>query len=436
MIYIIIILALSIAVAIPVVAVIFIPWVISWRLLLFLVVSLLSYDELTYIQHWEDPNNLDLQIKFYYFTFIAIFLILYQINFRKIKWGYFPSPTLKLIDNMMAAYFGLTLSFFILRFFSYYFAQHDDGFLIHSFIGMGSCIAALILFSFIFLKKHTVFLLPNIALISTFLFVSLASFAGMYYPEIVLADAKDKAQESAYCIDLDRRKRAVLSKEDLTLFTMDKRGSDRHAALLVEKDGELIPYHWSYWQQRFLKGLNNWGNHNRPAIACKPRLNFADNLPLRTNEKPYSVEIYFKNNFLTIPGTFTPLFSVNYISISAITPDFRPVQRKKFKLYPSVEIRSNSFIISSAKNYMHGREDEFVGTWEDFQKRDARKKYLKFSIQNDENEIITFIRCRSKKDRTLGCYHRFYQNERMYSFIYDMDNLPQSQEKQVNHLER
>lgn len=317
------------------------------------------------------------------------------------------------MDRFIALYFGFILSLFIIRFLAYYFAQHNNGYLIHSLIGIGSLITAIILLSFIYLKNYINLLLLNIALISTFLFVSLASFSGMYYPEIVLADAKEKAQGRAYCIDLDRRKRAVTSKEDLTLFTMDKRGGDRNAALLIEKDGEFIPYHWSYWKQTFIKGINNWNNENKPAIACKPRQNFADNLPIIITEKPPRTELYFKDKFLIIPSSYNPFFSGNSIYVSASAPDFKPVPHKKFKMYPSsVEMRSKQWM-------------------ENLLIRDKNKKeqhYQPYYKYDQNGKIVSITHCYENRSPAPNCQHWFYRDGKMYSFDHDKKLLPNSQQ--------
>lgn len=422
---------LFLVLACPATILIYTPWRIAWRMWLILAITAISYSDLTYIEHWEN-DNFDFIFYLYFFGvmgFVLIFRGLYRKFLKKLA-PLEPSKPILILDHLTTVYFGFILSLFIIRFFAYYFAQQDNGFLIHETITVAGIIVTILSFSLVFFKTKTIVRHLALLFMTASSLVSVGSFMGMNYPDIVLADAAAKADSKPYCIDLGRQRREVTSREDLTLFTMDKKGGDRHAALIIQNDdGELVPYTWSYWQKKFLKGLNNWGNHNQPSLFCKPKLNFADDLSEKTSGMPEYVHLYFQNKYLEIPSKFSPSSWTKSLSISTVSPDFKAVPREKFKLYPSIEVRDNSFLINSAKDYMHGRKDEFIGSWEDFKNlNNDYKKYLKFSIHTAENKIITFIRCFEEKDGSRSCQHRFYRDGKMYSFNHDANFLPQSQD--------
>lgn len=153
---------------------------------------------------------------------------------------------------------------------------------------------------------------------------------GIFHPYAVIRSAQNIAGESPYCIGLSKRNRPPESLEDLTLLTMDKSNFDHHAFLLIEKqDGTVDPYHWSYFQSKFLPGIVNWENENRPSIPCRPKHNFASDLPLTGETSTESVEFYFHDGFLKTEKEYSPYISSNYISIAAIAPNFMPVPREK-----------------------------------------------------------------------------------------------------------
>jgi len=263
--------------AFPATLMVYTPWRFAWRCWFIFAVTALSYFELTYIKSVENFTNLSLEISLYFFGILSPVLIIRGL-YRKLIKKRSPEPQSKAVfifDKIIAAYFGLIAAFFI-RYFCYAFMYEENGFFLHYAVGASFTTLTGLFFIILIRTKKPALRLPVLFCLSACLFSSIGAFAGAYYPQIVLADAKEKAGDRPYCITL---RYEVTSHEDLTLFTMPKSKGSYNAAMLVEdEDGTILPYHWSHWAQTFYSGINNWQNKNRPTVSCIPRMNFADDL--------------------------------------------------------------------------------------------------------------------------------------------------------------
>lgn len=183
---------------------------------------------------------------------------------------------IKASDSFLFAASGIVVSFFTFKYLAFYLSAFPHGFVIHGTLIAISMGAIGVTLKFILRYKEG---LPFKALLLTLgLFCGTFAFSGIgiFYPHVVIRSAQNIAGENPYCIGLSRRNRPPSSMEDLTLLTMDKSDFDHHAFLLVEKqNGTVDPYHWSYFQSKFLPGIVNWTSENKPSIPCRPKNDFA-----------------------------------------------------------------------------------------------------------------------------------------------------------------
>ena len=415
--------------AFPATLMVYTPWRIAWRGWLIFAVTTLSFFELTYIKSVENFTNLSLEISLYFFGILSPVLIIRGLyrKFIKKRSPEPPSKAVLIFDKIIAAYFGLIGAFFIIRYFCYAFMYEENGFFLHYAVGAGFTALTGLFFIILMRAKKPALRLPVLFCLSACLFSSIGAFAGSYYPQIVLADAKEKAGDRPYCIALRNK---VTSHEDLTLFTMPKSKGSYNAAMLVEdEDGTILPHHWSHWAQTFYGGMNNWRNENRPTVYCKPRMNFAESLAQNTNDTSEYRTFYLQDKFIKIPSKYYPSSGTQeYFSVYVIAPDFKPNpagKNREPKQRATVQIKAHYPFSRYSSKCKEPSHDEFIGTWNDFDALITHEPTQKFFICNSDKTLKTTIQC-YKSGST--CYHEFYTENKLYRFKYNKTLLPEAQE--------
>ncbi len=387
-----------------------IPFSAAWRLWVIFISFLVTVNMYHYNGH--DYNfRLGLEFIQIFAVFASILLCIRYFFHRfwhpKSLEGYkISKKNLAVVDKTIAPIFGLFASIILIIPLSFIFESQNNGYTIHASAGIIALIFALI--SLCSIKKFTK---TSLFLATLSLTISLVSFWGMNYPEIVTNKAKVIAGKNPYCIALNNQENTPLySEELLTFFTMTKNRGVHHVALLVKENSKTKPYHWSYKHMEFRPGIVNWSNHNKPSIACIPKSDFLENLPQKNDDK----EFYIRGKEIIIPSEYNPYISANYFSLSIAAPDFKTVSRKKHAIYPSMEIRSRNWIQSLANS----------------QKESAKTNDNIHIFDNKQGQVKTFIQCYDTRKTVPQCQHRFYRNGAMYSFDHDKEHIPIIEEMQ------
>lgn len=358
---------------------------------------------------------------------IFIRFLIYKIRKKKSEIRGLEFKAINTFDGFLSAVTGFVFSILIFKSLSFSFGGWPFGFLIHGillliFMGLGFAILKLILECREGMQfKALIFLLALLCGMSTF------SALGIFYPSVVIQSAQSIAGENAYCIGLNQRNRPLISVEDLTFLTMDKGRIGHHAFLLVEADnGVMEPYHWSYLQSKFLPGVVNWANKNRPSIPCRPKHDFSSKLPLTGYATNGDLEFYFDGSFLKIKKAYAPQISSNYISIAARAPDFSPALRERGVLYASKEVRSVEWM----KRLQNRHENVFPsGKVGDLYAIKSESDQEDWYYRYDESgELLTVVGCYASRPPNTACQHRFYKDGAMYTFDHSADLLSQSDE--------
>ena len=185
-------------------------------------------------------------------------LIIQKIRKTKLKTFPFETRVINIADTFLLFATGMVASIFIFKFIAFSLAAFPYGFIVHSVLIITSAVLMGTTLQFVVKnKKHSQL---KILILTLALFCGLFLFSGLgiFYPYVVTRSAHNIAAGNSYCIGLNKRSRSLNSLEDLTLLTMDKSGFGHHAFLLVEKeDSTLEPYHWSYFQSKFLPRIIN-----------------------------------------------------------------------------------------------------------------------------------------------------------------------------------
>ena len=400
-----------------------IPWRIGWRLWVLFAATVFFVVVLSPEDHDKGLGYFfGLVILYVYGIVVAAlfgirFLLYAHWNKRNPPKKQIESSKFYIFDAAVNAYIGVGLSSIPLLVFAHVFAGYAHGYLIHIGIGIAALFFAKLMSASTIIKRLS-FMKYNGAFVLAFSFsIALVSLAGLFYPQIVIRNAEHIAQGNPYCIALNTSNFDHTDTEDLTFFTMTK-SSDNHAFLLVEQGNEFLPYHWSYRRMEFVSGVSS------SSIGCRPQKNFAKSV-LQSYPKPENVEVYFKNVFLTIPQIYTPTFSTNYISISAVAPDFHAVEKQKYVIYPSVEFINRDWISGLTERNLEKNETLFTGTLDDLKK--ATALFNIYHIYDQNHQIITVIHCyHSGRNINTACQHRFYRNNAMYSFDHAIDLIPRA----------
>lgn len=418
----------------PTIATSFLPlrWVLRfWSFIVILVFGISAFETQASISHDGGGGYiLGIGILIIYGIILSL-IIAFRFAIQKIrKKKSYPQTReikfIKAVDSFLLAASGIVASFFTFKFLAFFLSASPNGFAIHGALIVISVGTIGITLRFILNRQEgslfKVLLMALGLLCGTFTF----SVIGIFYPYAVIRSAQNIAGESPYCIGLSKRNRPPEAMEDLTLLTMDKGDFDHHAFLLVEKqDGTVDPYHWSYFQSRFLSGIVNWENDNRPSIPCRPKHNFALDLPLTGGISTENVEFYFRDGYLKTGKEYSPHISSNYISIAAIAPNFMPVPREKGGLYPSKEVGSRKWMESLQKQYENLAPTGKVGNLNEI--KDTTHHIDWYYRYNESGQLSTAISCYyGGRLPEVACQHRFYRDGAMYTFDHSMALLSQS----------
>jgi hypothetical protein len=369
----------------------------------------------------------------FYGVFLSVIVIARLIvqYVRKIK----PKPCLSeakainSVDTFLFLTTGIVASIFTFKFFAFSLAGFPHGFLIHG--GLSLILISLTGISIGFLPRdkknfHFKILIFILGLSCGLL---LFSAPGAFYPYVVIQSAQHIAGSNLYCIGLNRRSRLLNSLEDLTLLTMDKNDFAHHAVLLVEKgDATFEPYHWSYFESKFLPGIVNWANDNKPSISCRPARDFIKKIPWVGNVEAQDMDFYFHDNFLKIPKEYAPRVSSNSIFLTAEAPSFKPAKRER--LYAGMEVRSREWMESLHKDYESLPPTGKIGNLNEIKNaQNGMDWYYRF---NKNGQLETVAGCYSSHTPETACSHRFYRNGAMYTFYHGRELLANSDEMEKN----
>ncbi len=254
---------LTLAVA---VGLIILPYRIAWRSLILMICTFLMCEYLV-PKAMDDIGGWSCELGVLVFRMhVAFLLSIIGVRYLFLKIRKNISPYIpKIYDQIFFGYIGVLFSVLILKYLAFIFAGMDDGYLVHVIVS----IVFITLSVACFYKRKYLGHAVSAWFISITAFTGVSSALGMGYGLIVMNSAANKAYSHDFCISLGYRGRSMDSYQDLTLFTMDK-SWDYHVALLIEKRGEVVPYHWSYFYMDFVPGIVNWSNDNRPDIYCDP----------------------------------------------------------------------------------------------------------------------------------------------------------------------
>ncbi len=265
------------------------------------------------------------------------------------------------------------------------------------------------------------FTLPGLSILAV------ATVLSVLYPIRVLAEAQETTSGNPYCIEMSSRDRDLQSWQDIMFFTMDKDmgpHGGHHAILLVDRDGEIEPFHWCYRSGKFLSGVVNWNNKNRLPVACKPKTDFGPALGLTFPRDPAFKELYFQGKHLRIQNSYQPSWTNAYLSIAAIVPDFPPTERVAGGPYASMAIRGRTWLQNlagrSVPDLLPGHTSALI------EARDGKYGDQIFYRTNGSGEILTLVNCYDSRPIEIRCQHRFYRDGRMYSFDHSRELLGQS----------
>ncbi len=255
-----------------------IPFSMAWRLWLF-------YISFLHPIAWLEKGAEDFEfglIIIYTILFLGVALLAIRYFFHRfwhpkaLENYIVPKRELRIIDIILSIFIGCCASIIMIIKIAFIFQNAQNGYIIHTLAGTIALSAAIIALKYEL--KNTPLNFFVIALSSS---LCIASFAGLYYPNIVIANAKKIANKNPYCIAFESTDPNLYNLEQLAFYTMPKNKGIHHAYLLVKKDDKIIPYHWSYRSMTFMFGIVNWNNENRPFIGCIPTPNFIENLPAR-----------------------------------------------------------------------------------------------------------------------------------------------------------
>ena len=182
------------------------------------------------------------------------------------------------LDSIAFGYAGFLVGMALFRFWAFDLAGTVNGLSVH--LTLGGVFTGLLGLAFIATRFFTRVYRPLKFMVLSFLAtLSLASFAGIFYPYVIIKSAENIAGEKPYCLLSISPRKLVMSHEDLMFLTMSKSDYTFHLYLMVEsEDGYLVPYYWSFSKGRFFaKFVYNPEKYNRNDY-CKPTVNFAENL--------------------------------------------------------------------------------------------------------------------------------------------------------------
>jgi hypothetical protein len=301
----------------------------------------------------------------------------------------------------------------------YVFEGQAHGYLIHTGVSVFALLIVASIYYFNgFVKNPPLRSFKGGFILACTVSIALASFAGLYFPTIVIRAAEKAAEGKPYCIALNGI--TDPKSENMTFFTIKKNNEGHHAFLLVEQGKDIVAYHWSYRVLQFVPGI-----FYDTAIECKPYKDFSIKI-LKSKQKRKFVEMYFRGVFLTIPHLYSPSsFTPKELSISAIAPNFHAVTRQDFQFDPSIEFRSRDWIEGLTDTEHDANEAIFSGTWDDFKK--TKTLFNRYHVYDAKSQIIAVIKCYPhSRDKSTACQHCFYRDNAMYSFQHSMDLIPQA----------
>ena len=189
-------------------------------------------------------------------------------------------PNWERINFILSGYAGFLIGVTLFRFWAFDLVGMDNGLSVHLMLGV--VFTGLLGLAFIATRFFTRVYRPLKFMVLSFLVtLSLASFAGIFYPYVIIKSAENIAGEKPYCLLSVSPRKLVMSHEDLMFLTMSKGDYTFHLYSMVESDdGYLVPYYWSFSKGRFFaKFVYNPEKYN-PKDYCEPMVNFAENLPL------------------------------------------------------------------------------------------------------------------------------------------------------------
>lgn len=255
---------------------------------------------------------------------------------------------------------------------------------------------------------------------------AVVSLSGAFYPELVMKEAAAKAAGYPYCIAMNVSRRPVLSVQDMTLFGFDTGGLRHHAVLLVDRNGEIEPHHWSYRRSTFQPGVWFWeeGEDHRSRVDCRPEKDFVERLPIMSQPKIGHEWAYVDGRLLEIPTIYEPVIFLGDIRIAAIPPSFAPAP----------DLPDEDRVQSARRDHiwLEHFADEAIASPPDNQVDDLQEVRVAehdgplYYRLDDRGNVETFVTCRDDGLEETACWHRFYRHGRMYSFKHGQGLIEQS----------
>ncbi len=342
---------------------------------------------------------------------------------------YHTSPPVFVIDLLLAVFLGGLAGTWIFISIGWGMNAGGGGFKAHYVVALiGFAIGAAFLWPVMLLYRKFGRSQPVLAacgFAAVFVSLGILSALGALYPGYVTGKAEKIASSAPYCLILEKRGKTAEALEELTFFTMDKRRNTNHATLIVERDGKREHYHWSYRFGQFRKGGNKTYFH------CDPLPRFGDKLAKYTdNDLPDGhVRVILRDMVLHIPKAYRPKSSgSSYLSIKASAPDFHPGKMNGMFPGPSFDIRDRSWVNGLARDITSITPSRMEGPFEVFAVVDGyTDHYVEWT---PEGAVATHISCLTKSKHAGRCQHRFYRNDRMYSFEHETQHLPKAKAMQ------
>ena len=271
-----------------------VPWRWGWRIR----AIILSLDFASLGLQAPSLNSSDLFVRlvFYLFfygsflvTILMIFMLIPKFSLKRKQSFSIPAPSLtlreiiflRIADGALCFLGGIIVASFLVTHLVQKLSGAPGGFQIIATIAIAA-FAILVLFEWELWASRLHNWRAAVIAMSAATTMLGASIYSALYPDVVLTSAENLSKDAPFCIALAARRRAAHSWEDLTVLTMDKISPtlggtmrfENHVTLLIDRAGTTEPFHWSYRRERFLPGILNWNNHNRPNIPCRPARDF------------------------------------------------------------------------------------------------------------------------------------------------------------------
>jgi|GEM_PF-4862151 len=264
------------------------------------------------------------------------------------------------------------------------------------------------------------------------------SLAGLVYPFLIVHSATTMAAGAPHCLALGGLPRVVRSLSDLTLFSLPKNGYFHHAVMLVDRDGTLEPYHWSYWKMAFEPGIRDWGRPSGLTIACRPLADFTARLPLAPPDRDSdaagraTLDLLFNRTLMSIPAKYSPLLDYSEgLRITVTPPTFAPALEDGDGVLASLRLDTHIQVRPQYERALTGRNLGTVAGLTAFRvastSGDRTREWTSFVARDDATGDLTALHCIVSQN---SCRHTFLRGEQEYTFSHSMDLLPQWRDMQ------